>query len=108
MIIYLISILVSGIIYPFGFIAGLIGYLKKNGNKRYLVHIASSKSQHMNVVMAPLFNKIMIKENGYQFGSMDEQISSVLGKNKLTGTLKGFGKLICKILGDEHLKKAIE
>ena len=51
-----------------------------------------------NVILAPLFNKIMIKRNGYKFGDEDETISYVLGRNQITETLSKCGNLLANLL----------
>lgn len=64
-----------------------------------------------NVFLAPLFNKIMITKEGYQFGNSDETISSVVGKNLRMGTLTKKGELLNSILNKidpNHAIKSIE
>ena len=51
-----------------------------------------------NVILAPLFNQIMIKRNGYKFGDEDETISYVLGRNQITETLSKCGNLLANFL----------
>lgn len=51
-----------------------------------------------NIVAAELFNDIFIKPNGYKFGNRKETISSVIGKNQRTNTLKLLGKTLRFIL----------
>lgn len=57
-------------------------------------------------------NKYLIKENSpFEFGDIDETISSVLGKNQRFGRLTKFGKVICKILDTidkNHCEKSIQ
>lgn len=57
-------------------------------------------------------NKYLIKENSpFQFGNIDETISSVLGKNQRFGHLTKFGKIICLILDtidENHCEKSIQ
>lgn len=56
-----------------------------------------------------LFNKTLV--TGYKFGNIDETISSVLGKNKLDGTLTNFGKILVWILDkidNNHVIKSID
>jgi len=57
-------------------------------------------------------NKYLIKENSpFEFGNIDETISSVLGKNKKFGHLTRLGKVICKILDTidkNHCEKSIK
>ena len=45
-----------------------------------------------------LLNLTLRKENGYLFGTMDETISSALGKNKRDNTLTKTGIVLCTIL----------
>ena len=57
-------------------------------------------------------NKYLITENSpFQFGNINETISSVLGKNQMFGHLTKFGKVICKILDTidkNHCEKSIQ
>jgi len=58
-----------------------------------------------------LFNKVLISNKGYRFGDIGETISSVLGKNQLTGTLTRFGRVIVWILDkieNDHAIKSID
>ena len=48
--------------------------------------------------MQHLLNLLWIKKGGYRFGNRDETISSALGRNKVLGTLSGFGKFMDQIL----------
>lgn len=67
------------------------------------------------------WNTYLIKQNGYQFGVLDEMVSSALGKNEHDGTLseKGTGRLsrwfyglklvnILDKLDKDHCKNAID
>ena len=49
-----------------------------------------------NVVMQHLLNDTLLlkKRDTYYFGNKKETISSVMGKNELTGTLTGLGKAL--------------
>ena len=79
--------------------------------RRYLVRIAVGEDQLANVYSQHLFGHTLIKKQGYQFGHEDETISSVLGKNKLAGTLSKRGKLLADFLNrceKNHVEKAIE
>jgi hypothetical protein len=56
-----------------------------------------------------LFNKTLA--TGHRFGDIEETISSVLGKNQLTGTLTGLGKALVWILDkidNNHAIKSID
>lgn len=58
----------------------------------YFFKIAVSLDQLGNVIGANFFNHVAITENGHKFGNEDETISSVLGRNYKTGTLKLLGR----------------
>ena len=56
-------------------------------------------------------NATMRISGGYNFGNVNETISSALGKNQRAGTLSWFGKIICKILDTidkNHCEKSIQ
>ena len=52
-----------------------------------------------NVLCADLFNVILIKHGGYRFGEVGETVSSVLGVNKMNGTLSKTGEKVAALLG---------
>ena len=57
------------------------------------------------------WNRFLITEDGYKFGDSRETISSVLGKNKIAGTLTKTGKILCCILDSidhNHCIKSIK
>ena len=63
-----------------------------------------------NRELRTLLNKTLINNKGYKFGNIGETISSVLGKNQLTGTLTRFGKVIVWVLDkieNNHALKSI-
>lgn len=118
---------------PIGFIYAFIRIMTKTCIKtafknlsNYLFVIAISIDQKGNVIMAELFNDILIR-NKYKlnsfnptkyntiskhlFGNEDETISSVLGKNSIKGTLTTTGKVLNWILSaiePNHSIKSIE
>ena len=54
---------------------------------------------------------LTLQSNGYEFGNINETISSALGKNKLKGTLTKVGELLCYILDsldENHCIKSIK
>ncbi|TDO68819.1 hypothetical protein EV143_1183 [Flavobacterium chryseum] len=58
-----------------------------------------------------LWNKLLKVESGYKFGSENETISSVLGKNQRDGTLSKAGNKLASFLDwldKEHCKNSIE
>lgn len=93
------------LLYPLGIATGFfyVGYWKA---------LAISLDQFGNVLMQHLFNDILIDNKSRNlFGSPDETISSVIGKNKQDGTLTKFGLFISSILDrldNNHSIKSIE
>ena len=58
-----------------------------------------------------LFNLTLKKKGGYEFGNMEETISSALGKNQRDETLTKIGRALVWILDKiekEHCKKSIK
>jgi hypothetical protein len=56
------------------------------------------------------FLNTTMQYNGYEFGNVNETISSALGKNQRDGKLSKFGKIICAILDfidKNHCEKSI-
>ncbi|SDX12504.1 hypothetical protein [Flavobacterium degerlachei] len=73
--------------------------------------IATSIDASANVVCKDLFNLILIKKGGYEFGKRKETISSVLGKNQRDNTLTGIGKGVAFVLDKidpDHCAKSID
>lgn len=64
----------------------------------YFMSIAVSIDQTGNVFCKELFNDVLIRPKGHNFGNEDETISSVLGKNKLSNTLTWAGKALDWVL----------
>ena len=78
--------------------------------KGYFLDTALSLDKFGNREYRTLWNKILRKETGYEFGVVDETISSALGKNQRDGTLTGAGKVLCFILDTidkDHCRKSI-
>lgn len=64
-----------------------------------------------NVVCRDLFRIVLIKKAWYRFGVRKETISSVLGKNERSWTLKRPWKILVTILDlieKDHCKKSIK
>jgi len=112
----LLAIIISAIFYPLGILYAM--FKPKRGD--YWYSVAESIDQLGNTVMAPLFNQWMLRDNGYHdgintnyypFGNIDETVSSVLGKNRLRGTLTKSGRWLYRLLekiDKNHSKNAIE
>jgi hypothetical protein len=79
--------------------------------KKYFKSIAKSIDQLGGVVMQDVFNDLLIKDSNHNFGDEDETISSVIGKNKVDGTLTNLGVWLDAILeriDPNHSINAIE
>ena len=93
-ILLLVSLILSIILYPFAFIITLYNDFKKArfgaGLKRlneHFLYIATAIDANGNIICEDLFDLVLIKSNGYQFGNRKETVSSVLGKNQRDKTL---------------------
>lgn len=60
--------------------------------------LALGLDQIGNAVCRDMFNRLLVKENGYKFGKVQETISSVLGKNQMLDTLSLWGWILISIL----------
>ena len=114
LILFTTALILQVIFYPIGFTYSVVLTICKSGYKaldRYLFNCAIAADQHANTFLAKLFNDIMIKVGGHQFGNPDETISSVLGKNVKSKTLSYTGKALDFILNQidkDHSIKSIE
>lgn len=98
-ILLILALFLAVVLFPIGWLHGLITLrLSISRLSHYLLTIALSIDQMGNVILAPLFNAIMIKRNGYKFGDEDETISYVLGRNQITETLSKCGNLLANLL----------
>ena len=64
-----------------------------------------------NAVCRDLFNRLLIEEDGYKFGKVQETISSVLGKNERDWTLSLGGLLLVIVLDSidkDHCRNSIQ
>lgn len=60
--------------------------------------LALGLDQIGNAVCRDMFNRLLIEEDGYKFGKVQETISSVLGKNQMLDTLSLWGLILVSIL----------
>lgn len=84
---------------PLGFLYTIIRqivFLKVKTLRNFFTELALVLDEAGNVVMQHLLNDSLLikKANTYYFGNKKETISSVIGKNSLTNTLSGLGKLL--------------
>lgn len=97
MILFILAVVLGVILYPIGMIYSLlkISFAYLNA---LLKTLAIGINQFGNVTCSHLFNDVLIKKDGYQFGNPDDTISRVLGKNKATDTLTKTGRFFADVL----------
>lgn len=86
------SVILIYLFSPFLIIYSIIVSSSLKRVSEHFFTIAVSIDQLGNVIGTDFFNHVMIKEDGYKFGSPDETISSCIGKNYQTNTLKPLGR----------------
>lgn len=85
-----------------------VAYQYKLSNE-YFLQTAIDIDRFGNHNFRTLLN-LTLQKNGYEFGNVNETISSALGKNKRDKTLTTTGVFVCKILDyldDNHSLKSI-
>jgi hypothetical protein len=110
-VVTLVTLALSAVLLPLGFLFGLIFSLTKKSAAEYIFNFLLAIDQAGNATCSVLFNLIWIKKEGYRFGNPDETISSVLGKNKITDTLTWFGNFVAGLLNaiqKNHVENSIE
>ena len=129
LLLLIVAIFLTFFLFPFAFLVALIEGMVRNNVKswmlkisRYFYDLAYSIDQFGNVLCAPLFNIVLIKEQviwidkygmmaSFSFGDPDETISSVLGRNKLKNNLTYVGRSLANILNwidEDHVENAVE
>jgi 8-oxo-dGTP diphosphatase len=114
-ILFIIAVLLFKLLFPIAYgVMWLKAIFSKSGarqlaiaHKRFAIEI----DELGNLMYADILNLILIKSNGYKFGHDEETISSVLGKNKMSGTLSDLGYYISWILNKldkNHVEKSIK
>jgi len=104
----IVAVILFWLISPIAFLLTILNPF--SWNKGYFKRIAVSIDQLGNVMCAYLFNFILIKYDGYQFGNEDDTISRVLGVNKKIDKLTKIGKFVATILNKiepNHVEKAV-
>lgn len=111
-LLFIISLVLKRILEPFIYITGSIIALTKGEWNQYNTDLAIATDQYGNGLSKYLFNILLIKKTStHKFGNIDETISSVIGKNKVAGTLTWLGEFVDKILDlleKDHSIKAID
>lgn len=104
-----LAIFLAWVILPIAFLIGIVFSIEKHESGKYWLAIAIVVDIMGGIVGEYFFNLLFVKKDGYLFGK-DETISSVIGKNKLTGTLTKAGFDLYKFLDKldpNHCEKAI-
>lgn len=89
----------------------IINWIVVKNKKKYFKSSAISLDRFGNREFRTLFNKVLILENGYQFGRIEETISGVLGKNERDKTLTKTGRTLVWVLDKldkNHAFKSID
>jgi hypothetical protein len=76
----------------------VVNWLFVKNKTGYFKSSAINLDKFGNREFRTLFNKVLINEEGHRFGNIEETISSVLGKNQLTGTLTKCGLILVWVL----------
>ncbi|MEO7977788.1 hypothetical protein [Flavobacterium sp.] len=113
-----VSVILASFLFPLGLlITFVINFYKRRWKFSFkrldqqFLSIATSVDSSGNVICKDLFNLVLIKKGGYQFGNRKETISSVLGKNQRDETLTKLGTILCNVLDwihTEHCKTSID
>ena len=106
-LLYIIATILWVILTPINWAIVTIKYGLSNS---YFLETAVDIDKFGNRNFRTFLNASMRLRNGYNFGNVNETISSALGKNQRDGTLSWFGKIICFILDKldkKHCEKSI-
>lgn len=107
---FILYIIASLLWLPLTILNWIIVAYKYGLSNNYFLQTAIDIDKFGNRNFRTLLNNILIKKESYQFGNVEETISSVLGKNQRDKTLTKTGIIICWILNSidkEHCKKSI-
>jgi uncharacterized membrane protein YcfT len=98
-LLFIISLVFKRILeLPMYLFGSVIACLKGEWNQ-YNMDLAIATDQYGNGLSKYLFNILLIKKTaGHKFGNIDETISSVIGKNKVAGTLTWLGRVVDIVL----------
>lgn len=111
-LLFIVSLVLKRFLEPFIYIYCSIVALGKGEWNQYNTDLAIATDQYGNGLSKYLFNMLLIKKEAvHKFGNIDETISSVIGKNKVAGTLTWLGHvvdLMLDMLEPEHSIKAID
>lgn len=106
----LLFIIAWGLFFPLSMINAVIVIIKYK-NLNYFKNSAVNFDKFGNRELRTLFNLVFKKKRGYEFGNMEETISSALGKNQRNNTLSTAGKVLVRVLDTidkNHCEKSIK
>lgn len=107
---FLLYIIASLLWLPLTFLNWIVVAFQYGLSNHYFLQTAIDIDRFGNRNFRAFLNFSMQKF-GYEFGNVNETISSALGKNQKKGTLTSFGKIICCILDffyENHCEKSIK
>ncbi len=94
-LLFIISLVLRRILEPFVYLYNAAIALFKGEWDQYNMDLAIAIDQYGNGLCRHLFNQVLIKKTAVnKFGNIDETISSVIGKNKVAGTLTWLGTAV--------------
>lgn len=98
-LLFLIALILLVTTTPIGFVYTLVRHIlvaRVKSLSNYFVEVAIALDIAGNVMMQHVLNDGLLIKNAdtYYFGNKKETISSVIGKNSITGTLNGAGKTL--------------
>lgn len=112
LLLFIVSLLLKRFLEPFMYIFSSIVALTKGEWNQYNTNLAIAIDQYGNGLSKYLFNAVLIKKTSvHKFGNIDETISSVIGKNKVAGTLSWMGNVVDIVLDSldpNHSIKSID
>jgi 8-oxo-dGTP diphosphatase len=105
-LLYILSLLLSVILLPVGFVYGVVAAFWKHRFKTGVrnvnvkcLELAKSIDKYGNVACAELLNATLItKDSPYRFGKIEQTISKVVGYNYLFGYLTRTGRALNWVL----------
>lgn len=115
---FLIAGLLIAVLFPFALVFALVkGVYKRklkdwyNSTQSYFYQMAFALDKFGNVLIAPMFNTIMLKTTPkfLLFGDSEETVSSCLGRNAMYNNLSWLGKALADFLDlidKNHCEKA--
>ena len=107
-ILYIIATILWLILTPINWVIVAMKHGLSNG---YFMETAVDLDKFGNRNFRAFLNATMRVSRGYNFGNVNETISSALGKNQRDNTLSWFGKLIAFVLDTidkNHCEKSIK